>query len=77
MKKFLADNFAVLIVLLVFALLFTVYVIEVHWGSKVNTLDWLEGEMKEVIGAILMGLTGGRVRTAINERATDKPEAPK
>lgn len=79
MKQFISDHFAVLVVLLVFSMLFAVYFVEVHYGSKVGTIDWLEGEMKEVVGAILMGLTGAKVAQALGgQRATDKqPEPPK
>lgn len=73
MKQFISDHFAVLVVLVVFFALFTAYIAEIHLGKNPGSLDWLEGEMKEVIGAILMGLTGGAAaaRTALN-RATDK-----
>jgi hypothetical protein len=80
MKQFINDHFAVMVVVFVFSLLFTAYMLEVHWGGKVaGTVDWLEGEMKEVIGAILMGLTGSKAVQLVNgQRATDKPtEQPK
>lgn len=57
MKQFIDDHFSVLVVFTVFSMLFGAYLVEIHWGNKVGSLDWLEGEMKEVIGAILMGLT--------------------
>ena len=67
MKDFIDEHFAVLAVLAVFILLFSAYLFELRHGSTIaNTLDWLEGEMKEVIGAILMGLTGGRIARAVN-----------
>lgn len=76
MKQFISDHFAVLVVLVVFGLLFVAYMWEIHYGSKVGTLDWLEGEMKEVIGAILMGLTGSRIAQAITEPKPPEPPAP-
>ena len=75
MKQFISDHFAVFVVLVVFAMLFAAYMWEIHYGSKVGTLDWLEGEMKEVIGAILMGLTGGRIAQAISDKES-KPPTP-
>jgi protein-S-isoprenylcysteine O-methyltransferase Ste14 len=80
-KQFISDHFAVLVVLLVFFALFFAYMAEIHLGHNPGSLDWLEGEMKEVIGAILMGLTGA-ARTLVNgqgQRSSDAklPEPPK
>ena len=80
MKQFIDDHFAVLVVLSVFFALFVAYLLEVHWGGKVaGTVDWLEGEMKEVIGAILMGLTGAKIINGIRktDQTTPPPEQPK
>ena len=79
MKQFIADHFSTLVVVFVFVLLFSVYTYEVHCTRQpTNTLDWLEGEMKEVVGAILMGLTGKGVAAVIGgTRASDpKPAEP-
>lgn len=75
MKQFIDDHFAVIVVLIIFAMLFSAYLLEIHLGPKSgSTLDWLEGEMKEVIGAILMGLTGGKIINGM--RKTDAPPEP-
>jgi hypothetical protein len=79
-KQFIDDHFAVLVVLTVFVMLFVAYLLEVHWGGKVpGTVDWLEGEMKEVIGAILMGLTGAAkaVYDRLKQEQEPKLEQPK
>jgi hypothetical protein len=75
MKQFVDDHFAVIVVLVVFFALFAAYLLELHLGPRAtNTLDWLEGEMKEVIGAVLMGLTGrGAVAVINGNRKTDTP----
>lgn len=79
MKQFISDHFAVLVVMTVFFALFTAYMVEIHFGKAPTALDWLEGEMKETIAAILMGLTGGAARTLVNgqgQRSGDaKPPA--
>lgn len=73
MKQFVNDHFAVLVVLIVFCMLFAAYIAEIHIGKNPSSLDWLEGEMKEVVGAILMGLTGA-VKRALDDK---QPEPPK
>lgn len=75
MKDFINEHFAVLVVLTVFCMLFSAYTFEVHYGNKTGTLDWLEGELKEVIGAILMGLTGSRIAQAVAEKPQEPPKA--
>jgi len=75
LKDFISEHFAVLVVLLVFFALFAAYMFQVHWDTKTDTVDWLEGEMKEVIGALLMGLTG-TIRAAIaNNKPPEQPKA--
>jgi hypothetical protein len=77
MRQFIDDHFAVVVVLVVFFALFAAYLLELHLGPRaVNTLDWLEGEMKEVIGAILMGLTGRAVMNGAKPPILP-PEPPK
>ena len=74
MKSFVDEHFAVLVVLSVFFALFAAYLLEVHWGGKVpGTVDWLEGELKEVVGAILMGLTSKGAQIVNGLRKTDAP----
>jgi hypothetical protein len=75
MKQFISDHFAVLVVLFVFFSLFTAYLLEIHLGHTPGALDWLEGEMKETIAAILMGLTGAG-RSLINGNGTRKTDPP-
>jgi hypothetical protein len=70
MKQFVSEHFAVMVVLLVFFALFGAYMFQIHWQTNTGTVDWLEGEMKEVIGALLMGLTASRIAQA----GTEKPE---
>jgi hypothetical protein len=71
MKQFISDHFAVLVVLTVFCLLFTAYmmILFLHVQGP-SIVDWLEGEMKEVIGAILMGLTGTGARALLGKTDT-------
>jgi len=80
MKQFIGDHFAVIVVLIVFGALFSAYILEIHVGHNPGTLDWLEGEMKEVIGAILMGLTGTGATIAASKldaaRKADTPQEP-
>ena len=65
MKQFANDHFAVLVVLFVFVLLFVSYMYQIRHNGTAENLDWLEGEMKEIVGAILMGLTGARINQVI------------
>lgn len=68
MKQFISDHFAVMVVLFVFSLLFSAYMVILFFHLQgPSIVDWLEGEMKEVIGAILMGLTGAGARTLLGK----------
>jgi hypothetical protein len=78
MRQFIDDHFAVIVVLAVFFALYTAYLgILFFHVQGTSIVDWLEGEMKEVIGAVLMGLTGRGAVTVLNgNRKTDPPLEP-
>jgi len=79
MKQFVDDHFAVLVVMLVFCLLFGSYMYQIRHQTNTGTIDWLEGELKEIIGAILMGLTGAGAKAALKtppESPTPPPVVP-
>ena len=74
MKDFIDAHFSVLTVLIVFGALFSAYLWDIHHTPITGTVDWLEGEMKEVVGAILMGLTTKGVQMLNGSRKSDSPE---
>ena len=57
-RNFLWDHFAVLLVFTVFCLLLGAYMLEIHWSGNESVITWLQNQINQLLGAILMGLTG-------------------
>lgn len=63
--SFVREHFAVVVVVFVFCLLFTAYLLEIHWTGNDAVITWLQNKMSDLISAILMGVTGGAIASRL------------
>jgi hypothetical protein len=65
---FIRDHFAVVVVVFIFCLLFTAYLIEIHWTGNDAVITWLQNKMSDLISAVLMGVTGGAAAAKLAQK---------